>query len=316
MNTETNNERWERETLREVLLEHIREQRRARRWKLGTRLALVAAVVFLAVSLPTCRFGHTVDEIGPHTAQVRLEGPIMADSSAGSDIVIQGLNAAFRAPDAEAIVLRINSPGGSPVHSSQIHHEIKRLRKEHPETALYAVIEDIGASGAYYVAAAADEIYVDRASLVGSIGVIMGGFGLQDAMERLGIERRVYTAGDNKAFLDPFSPENPRHVDHLRAMLDEIHEQFIEAVLEGRGERLDETRTDELFSGLVWTGEQGVTLGLVDGIGDIRTVARDVVGAEEIVDYTAERDFLSVLADRLGAAAGRAVHSALTYPAP
>ncbi len=314
MNSDMQDPHWEREAIREVLLEHIREQRRARRWRLGIRLALLGLVVF-AVIVPMW-LGPSVDEVGPHTAQVRLEGPIMADSPAGSDTVIQGLQAAFQAPQAEAVVLRINSPGGSPVHSRQIYEEIRRLRLEHPQTPLYAVIDDIGASGAYYAAAAADAIYVDRASLVGSIGVIMGGFGLQEAMERLGIERRVYTAGDHKAFLDPFAPENPGHIDHIRTMLDEIHEQFIEAVREGRGDRLDERRADELFSGLIWTGEQGVALGLVDGIGDIRMVAREVVGAEEIIDYTADRGLLALLADRFGAAAARALYSLVAYPGP
>lgn len=305
-------DRWERETLREVLLEHVNEQRRARRWRLGMRLGVLALVILAAFAIPRCQMADSTEETGPHTAQVWLEGPIMADTQASADQVISGLRRAFEAHNVQGVVLRINSPGGSPVHSRQIHEEIRALREAHPDVPLHAVIEDIGASGAYYVASAAETIHVDRASLLGSIGVVMGSFGVEEAMEKLGIERRIYTAGENKAFMDPFAPEKASHVEHLQNMLDQIHEQFIEAVLDGRGDRLaSNDPTHELFSGLVWTGEESIELGLADEIGSIRSVARDVFEAEDVVDYTAKRSLLARLADRLGASAGRAIHASL-----
>lgn len=305
-------ERWERETLQNILMEHLREQRRARRWRIGSRIVMIALVVLLIVSIQTCQMTDPRDEIGPHTGQVRIEGPIMSDAPAQAEQVIEGLQRAFEADDVQGVVLRINSPGGSPVHSGQIYREIRKLREDHPDIPVYAAIEDMGASGAYYIAAAADAIYVDEASLLGSIGVVMGTFGVQDLMERLGIERRIYTAGENKAFMDPFAPEREEHVEHVRRMLGQIHEQFIDAVISGRGDRLvSDDPSHELFSGLIWTGQEGIELGLADDFGSVRSVARDVIEAEEVVDYTAERGLLALLSDRLGASAGRAIRSGL-----
>ncbi len=302
----------EREALLELLKENVREQRRARRWRLFTRGAVIAVVVLAVFYAGTLDLG-VEEEIGPHTAEVRIDGPIMADTAASSEQVIKGLERAFDAEGAEGVVLRINSPGGSPVHARQIYEEVMRLRGEHEDTPVHAVIEDMGTSGAYYVAAAADRIHVSEASVVGSIGVIMGSFGADEALERLGIERRVYSAGEDKAFLDPFAPEDPEHVEHLQGLLDDIHEQFISAVREGRGDRLNEATIEEerLFSGLIWTGRQSLELGLADEIGSVRSVARDVIGEDEVVDYTARRDVLARLADRLGASFGQGVEEAL-----
>ncbi|MBK1726422.1 S49 family peptidase [Halorhodospira neutriphila] len=305
-------ETWEQKALREIHADWVRERRRARRWQIVWRSLLLLLVAAAILSLGRCQLGGTAQEdIGPHTAEVRLEGPIMADSPASAGQVIDGLEAAFEAEQAAGVVLRINSPGGSAVHSSQIYDAIQRLREENPDTPLYAVIEDVGASGAYYAAAAADRIYVDEASIVGSIGVIMGGFGLEDALERLGIERRLYTAGENKDFLDPFSPERPEQVEHLQSMLGEIHEQFIADVRAGRDGHLVNPQENELFSGLVWTGSQSVELGLADGVGSVRSVAREVVGEEQVVDYTVQRDLLGRLSERLGTALGQGLFSTL-----
>ncbi|MBK1734623.1 S49 family peptidase [Halorhodospira abdelmalekii] len=302
---------WERAALREIIDEALRERRRTRRWQLIMRVLMVVAVLVLAISITQCAMmsGERKKEIGPHTAQVRIDSPIMADSASSAEQVIRGLNAAFEAKEVAAVVLRINSPGGSAVHSQQIYDEIKRLREANEEIPVYAVIEDIGASGAYFVAAAADEIYVSGSSIVGSIGVIAGSFGLQEAIERLGIERRVYTAGEDKAFLDPFAPQRSEHVEHLRLMLDEIHTQFVTAVQEGRGDRLSDD--DQIFSGLVWTGSQSIELGLADAIGSVESVARDVVGEEKIVDYTAKRDFFTELTERFGTSVAHSLYHAL-----
>ncbi|MFP4146652.1 MAG: S49 family peptidase [Halorhodospira sp.] len=302
----------ERDALLELLRENVREQRRARRWRMFTRLVGLAVVALVVLSL--ARVDLSPDEQrGPHTAEVRIDGAIMAETSASADRVIQGLERAFEADGVEGVVLRINSPGGSAVHARQIYQEIQRLREAHEDIPLYAVIEDVGASGAYYAAAAAEKIYVNESSLVGSIGVIMGSFGLQEAAEKLGIERRLYTAGEHKAFLDPFSPEQEEEVEHVQTMLDEIHGQFIAAVREGRGERLDEAGVDEdrLFSGLIWTGSRSLELGLADRIGSARSVAREEIGAEERVDYTARGDLFAQLAERFGTAFGRGAYEAL-----
>ncbi len=302
----------EREALLELLKENIREQRRARRWRLITRGAVLAIVVLVAISLGRFDFAAE-EEVGPHTAEVRIDGPIMSDSAASAEQVIRGLERAFEADDVAGVVLRINSPGGSAVHSRQIFQEIQRLRDEHDEIPVHAVIEDVGTSGAYYVAAAADQIHVNESSIVGSIGVIMGSFGIGEALEKLGIERRIYTAGEDKAFLDPFAPEKEEHVEHVRTMLDDIHGQFIAAVRAGRGEQIDDAGADEdrLFSGLIWTGQQSLEKGLADEIGSVRSVARDVIGEEELIDYTARRDFLSQLAERFGTAVGQGAYQAL-----
>ncbi len=302
-------DRWERDALREIALEGIKERRRTRRWGIFFKLAFLLYLVAL-LGISTGGFDFSRDRpVSDHLARVDVTGMISASDRASADTVSEGLRAAFEAPGAQGVVLYINSPGGSPVQANRIFVEIERLREKHPDTPVYAVIDDLGASGAYYIAAAADEIFVNPSSQVGSIGVIAGGFGFTEAIDKLGIERRVYAAGDNKAFLDPFSPEDETHIAHLDEMLEEVHQQFIEAVRSGRGDRLVEE--EELFSGLIWSGERSVELGLADGFGDVAYVAREVVGVDDVRDYTRQPDLLRALADRLGTRIGQAMAEVL-----
>ncbi|MCO4758993.1 MAG: S49 family peptidase, partial [Oceanospirillaceae bacterium] len=246
-------------------------------------------------------FGGSLSDSSPdvteHTAVINIQGPISASEEASADNIVWALRKAFESEESKAVIMRINSPGGSPVQSGYIYDEVKRLRVLYPEKKAYAVIVDIGASGAYYIAAAADEIYADKASLVGSIGVVAGGFGFVDLMEKVGVERRLYTAGDHKAFLDPFSPQNSNETNLWQQVLDTTHRQFIEQVKKGRGERLKDN--GKMFSGLVWTGEQALELGLLDGIGSSSYVAREVVGVEEMVDYTSQPQLWQKILDRV-----------------
>ena len=244
------------------------------------------------------------DELGKvsekHTALVDLNGVISDSTEASADTVIKGLRNAFEDENSAGIILRANSPGGSPVQSGYIYKEIKRLRELHPDTPLYAVVTDVCASGCYYVVSAADEIYVDEASIIGSIGVRMDSFGFVDTMKKLGVERRLYTAGESKGFLDPFMPQKSADVEHVKLLLDSIHTQFITAVQQGRGDRLHDN--DKLFTGLVWTGEESIPMGLADKIGSSSYVAREVIGEEEIVEFTEKPDFFKRLSDRIGVA--------------
>jgi len=299
-------EKWARESLREIALEGIRERRRARRWAIFMRLLFLGIIValFFFTLRPGLQMGDTAIS-GGHTAVVQINGPIMAGRPANADRVIQGLEAAFESEGARGVLLEINSPGGSPVASSRIYQAIDRLREAHPDKPVHAVAGDIMASGAYYVAAAADQIHVDGASIIGSIGVVSRGFGLNDAIQRLGIERRVYTAGDEKAGMDPFTPPEPGEVERLQGMLDGIHDQFIAAVREGRGDRLT-GNPETLFSGRVWTGRQGIEQGLADGYGSPESVAREVIGAPERVNYTPTRGLLDRALEQVGRAAAAA----------
>lgn len=286
------------------------EQRKHRRWGIFFKL-LTFGYLFALLFLIKFPLTDSIDGVagGKHTAMVEVEGPIAADESANADDVVGALRAAFEEKNAVAVVMRINSPGGSPVQSGYIYDEIRRLRAEYPGKKLYAVISDIGASGAYYIASAADEIYANRASLVGSIGVVAGGFGFTGIMDKLGVERRLYTAGENKAFLDPFSPEQSEEVAFWQGVLENTHKQFIEAVKQGRGDRLGDD--GRLFSGLVWSGEQALELGLIDGLGSSSWVAREVVGEEEFVDYTRRQSRFKDIVDQLGVAVGEGVVSQL-----
>jgi protease-4 len=298
-------ESWERDTIRKLASAALEEQRRARRWGiLFKTLTFVYLFLLLFVALGWIG-GADVSVSGPHTAVVDLSGVIAADSEASADGVVAGLRAAFKSANSKGVILRINSPGGSPVQAAAINDEIGRLRSLHPAKPLYAVVEEICASGGYYVAVAADRIYVDKASLVGSIGVLIDGFGFAEAMNKLGIERRLLAAGDNKGFLDPFSPLDPKQRDYARQMLDEVHRQFIAVVKAGRGNRLKDQ--PELFSGLMWTGERSVELGLADAIGSVDFVAREVIKAEEIVDFTRRESLAERLVRRFGAAMGEAL---------
>jgi len=292
---------WERDVLARLAFAAISEQRRARRWNALFKLGVLGYLVaLLVISAP----GDWLD-LAPsqrHTALVDVKGVIAPETDASAERIVAGLRAAFEDEDTAGVILRINSPGGSPVQAGYINDEIRRLREKHPQIPVYAVITDVCASGGYYVAAAADRIYADKASIVGSIGVLMNGFGFVEAMDRLGVERRLFTAGRNKGLLDPFSPLREEEVSHVREMLDRIHAQFIDVVRRGRGEKLrDEQR---LFSGLVWTGEQGVALGLVDELASAGFVAREVIGAEAVVDYTPRRSFLERVSREVGTTLG------------
>ena len=299
----------EREVLERLAFMSLTEQRRTRRWNLFFRSAWLALATALAV--------WWMDPLwldpepgGPHSALVDVRGLIADAGEADAGQVVAGLRAAFEDSDTAGVILRINSPGGSPVQAGYISDEIVRLRGLHPDTPLYAVITDVAVSGGYYVAAAADAIYASRSSVVGSIGVLMNGFGFVDAMSKLGVERRLITAGEHKGLLDPFSPTDDEEIAHLRSLLEEVHQEFIEVVKRGRGERLAEDA--DLFSGLIWTGARGLELGLVDAFGSSGYVAREVIGAEEIVDFTIRPSHLDAIADRLGAGMARALGAVLS----
>jgi protease-4 len=291
-------ENWERKALERLASDIVTERRRARRWSIFFRLAAFAIALIVALSLlALVGLGENVC-LKACTAVLHVDGEIDRNGRANAENLISGLKQAYEYPQVKGVVVVINSPGGSPVQAGQIYDEIRRLRTRYPDKPTYAVVEELAASGGYYVAAGADRIYVDKASIVGSIGVIMQGFGLAEAIDKLGVQRRVITAGEHKAFLDPFLPLEPTDVEHIRGMLDDVHRQFIAAVREGRGERLKET--PELFSGLVWTGARAVELGLADGIGSVDYVAREVIKAEEVVDFTPEEAISDRLARRFG----------------
>ncbi len=301
-----------RDPLHELLSAQLKEQRTARRWRVFFRLSwllLVLGLVLMAFN----RSQVSADPSMPHTAMVQVRGEIGAGAETTAEDVVDALREAFEDPGAKAVVLRINSPGGSPVHAGIIHDEVRRLRAKH-DKPVYAVVEETCASAAYYIAVATDQIFVDKASIVGSVGVLMDGFGFTGLMEKLGIERRLLTAGENKGLLDPFSPMNKTQRAHAQAMLDQIHLQFITVVREGRGDRLKET--PETFSGLFWTGEQAVKLGLADELASLSTVAREVIKAEDIIDYTRRENVAERLVKRFGVAIGEGTVKALRSLTP
>lgn len=288
---------WERQTIEKVALAAIEEQRRARKWGIFFKLLLfiyLFALLFIGI-------GWFKRDISPgrHTALVDVNGIISANTLASAENVMAGLQDAFKDKRTQGVILRINSPGGSPVQAGYISDEMKRLRAKYPDIPLYAVVEDICASGGYYVASAADRIYIDKASIIGSIGVLMDGFGFTGTMEKLGIERRLLAAGENKGFLDPFSPLVESQKQHVEQMLGQIHQQFIAVVRAGRGERLKET--PDMFSGLLWVGEKTIEMGLADELGSIEYVAREVIKAEDIVDFTPRENVAERLAKKFGA---------------
>ncbi|BCG23655.1 peptidase [Pseudomonas tohonis] len=288
--------------LEKAVLAGVQEQRRSRRWGIFFKvLTFLYLFVALALFSPLFDLQKTAARGENHTALVEVKGMIADDEAASADNIVGSLRAAFEDPKTKGIVLRINSPGGSPVQSGYIYDEIRRLRGEHADIKVYAVITDLGASGAYYIASAADEIYADKASLVGSIGVTAASFGFVDLMGKLGVERRVYTSGEHKAFLDPFQPQKAEETQFWQGVLDTTHKQFIESVKKGRGDRLKVEGHPELFSGLVWSGEQALELGLVDKLGSTSFVAREVIGEKEIVDYTKQETPFDRFAKRLGA---------------
>ncbi|HSG11802.1 MAG TPA: S49 family peptidase [Gammaproteobacteria bacterium] len=298
-------EGWSRGVIERLAFSAVTEQRRARRWSIFFKVLLAFYLLALLLLYMPRDWDEVTAAGKKHTALVELSGAISDTSEASADSVIGGLRDAFEDKKTAGVILRANSPGGSPVQSSYIYQEIRRLRELHPDKKLYAVITDMCASGCYYVVSAADEIYVNKSSIVGSIGVRMDSFGFVDTLDKLGIERRLYTAGENKGFLDPFLPSKEADIDHIQKLLGDIHEQFKSAVRDGRGDRLQDL--PELFTGLVWTGEEGIDMGLVDKIGSAGYVAREVIGEEEIVDFTQEPDLLERLSDRIGVAMARAM---------
>ncbi|GGU81370.1 peptidase S49 [Pseudomonas laurentiana] len=299
---EKNEEQKSWQLLEKTLLAGVQEQRRARRWGIFFKL-LTFAYLFGALMLftPLMDVEKAAARGSSHTALIEVRGMIADQEPASADNIVGSLRAAFEDPKTKGVILRINSPGGSPVQSGYIYDEIRRLRAQYPAIKLYAVITDLGASGAYYIASAADQIYADKASLVGSIGVTAAGYGFVGTMEKLGVERRTYTAGEHKAFLDPFQPQKPEETRFWQGVLETTHRQFIASVKQGRGERLKDKEHPELFSGLIWSGEQAVQLGLVDGLGSASYVARDVIGEKNLVDFTIEESPFDRFSKRLGA---------------
>ncbi len=295
---ETTDPNWERKTIEKLAYSALEEQKRTRRWGIFFKLLTFAYLIFVLVAaMGWLRHGAGV-ATGQHTALIDVRGVIADGAEASADRIIDGLRAAFKDSKTQGVVMRINSPGGSPVQAGQINDEIKRLRAKYPKIPLYAVVDDVCASGGYYIAAGADKIFVDKASLIGSIGVLMDGFGFTGTMEKLGVERRLITAGANKGLLDPFSPLDPKHAEYAKRMIGQIHQQFIKVVRDGRGARLKET--PDMFTGLIWSGEEGIKLGLADGLGSLDYVAREIVKAEEVVDYSTHESLPERLAKRFG----------------
>jgi protease-4 len=311
MSNGEHNENWERKVLERLAMESLAEQRRRRRWGIFFKLLGFAYLSFIIYLVGD--WGGPAEKLidgKGYAALVSVEGVIDAGGDAGAGQVITSLQGAFADKSVRGVVLRINSPGGSPVQAGMINDEIRRLREKRPELQVAAVVEDVCASGGYYVAVAADRIFVDKASLVGSIGVLMDSFGFVGAMEMLGVERRLLAAGESKGFLDPFSPQRPEHAAHARGLLSEIHKQFIDVVRKGRGARLKET--PEMFSGLIWTGEQSIELGLADGLGTVESVARDVFNTDEVRDFTRKRNFAERFAQRFGSDVAESALGVLT----
>lgn len=296
-----------------LVFSSLNEQRRSRRWSIFFKFLTFALLFgYLAVFMAALSKNEGISKFGkggPHTALIDITGVISSTTQASADNIVTSLRDAFKNKNTKGIILRINSPGGSPVQSGYINDEIMRLREKHKDILVYAVIVDVCASGGYYIASAANKIYADKASIVGSIGVLMNGFGFVDAMKKIGVQRRLYTAGENKGFLDPFTPEKKADKQHIQKMLASIHKQFIDVVKKGRGDRLKES--PNLFSGYVWTGEQSVAMGLIDGLGSSSYVAREIIGAEDIVDFTLKPSYLDKFAKQLGVSFGTTVSAIL-----
>jgi protease-4 len=305
-----NNGQWERELVTKLATAALKEQRRARLWGIFFKLltfGYITVLLLMAVDWKDAEVGGK-----KHTAMVEVNGLIAPGTDASAEKITTALQAAFKDKNTQGVVVRINSPGGSPVQAQTIYDEMKRLRKKYPDVPLYAVVEDVCASGGYFVAVGADRIYVGQSSIVGSIGVLMNGFGFTGLMDKLGIERRLITVGENKGMLDPFSPLDEKDKEHVKKLMADIHEQFVGVVREGRGKRLKDA--PEIFSGLIWTGQRSVDLGLADGFGSLEYVAREVVKAEVIRDFTITEGVLDKVAKRFGAAfAGALAETALRY---
>ena len=312
--TETSRESgWEREVIEKLALAAVTEQTRARRWSVFFKSLMFAYLIaiFGVAMYPTIKQdmgGNSKD----HTAVIDVVGVIAEDKDSNAADIIESLRDAVKDKHTKGIILHSNSPGGSPVQSAYVYEEIRNIKKEHPDLPVYAVVSDICASGCYYIASASDKIFVNQSSLIGSIGVLMDGFGFVDVMQKLGVERRLLTAGAHKAMLDPFSPPKEDETKYMQGLLDQVHQQFIGAVKAGRGDRLKET--PDMFSGLVWTGEAGVKLGVADGFGNDDHVAKDIIGAEKLVDFTQQGRLIDKIAGKLGASFGQAIGSLIQAP--
>jgi len=300
----SNDPLWERQLLEKIAFSTLLEQRAKRRWGIFFKLSFLLYLIGVLVLVVDWGDSEKISD-GKHTALIKLRGTIEASGDASAEKINGALQSAFEDKGTVGVILKINSPGGSPVQSGIVYDEIRRLRTKHPEIPLYVVVEDLCASGGYYIAAAADKIFVDKASIVGSIGVLMDGFGFTGAMDKFGVERRLLTAGVNKGFLDPFSPQDEKQKEHARILLGEIHKQFIEVVRQGRGKRLKET--PEMFSGLMWTGSQSIQMGLADDFGTVDSVARDLIKSENILDYSVKENIAERFAKRLGAEMGQSL---------
>ena len=293
---------WEREVLEKLVFATLNEQKSSRRWGIFFKFATLLVIVVALGTYFDFNWTGSEETLGRHTALIEIDGAIESEGSGAASVVIPALNKAFSDAGSVAVVMHINSPGGSPVQAGMIVDEMNRLRKGYPGKPLYVVVDEICASGCYYIAAGADRIYVNKASIVGSIGVLMDGFGFTGFMDKVGVERRLLTAGENKGFMDPFTPLTDKHKQYAQAMLDEIHQQFIQVVRNGRGKRLKES--PEMFSGLFWTGAKSIDMGLADALGTVDSVARDVIRAEDIVDYTQHEGLPERVLKKFGAAMG------------
>ncbi len=304
---------WEREVIEKLALAAVTEQTRARRWSVFFKSLMFAYLIaiFCVAMYPTIKQGIGGDS-KDHTAVVDVVGIIAEDKDANAASIIESLRDAVKDKNTKGIILHSNSPGGSPVQSAYVYEEIRKIKKEHPDLPIYAVVSDICASGCYYIASASDKIFVNQSSLIGSIGVLMDGFGFVDIMQKLGVERRLLTAGAHKAMLDPFSPPKEDETKYMQGLLDQVHQQFIGAVKAGRGDRLKET--PDMFSGLIWTGEAGVKLGVADGFGNDDYVAKNIIRAEKLVDFTQQGRLIDKIAGKLGASFGQAIGSLIQGP--
>ena len=309
-NPDIESEEWQRDLINRLAFSAINEQRRTRRWNIFFKSVFILYLLgILALYIPK---GGPDLSSGAHTAIIDLSGPISDSSAANADTIVGGLRAAFKDKNTKAVILRINSPGGSPVQAGYINDEMYRLREKYPNIPLYAVVSDICASAAYYIASGATEIYADKGSIVGSIGVLMDSYGFVETLDKLGVERRLITAGANKGFLDPFSPLKEKDKLFMESMLTEVHEQFINVVKKGRGDKLVDD--PKLFSGLFWSGETSVKLGLVDALGSSSYVAREIVGEEKLVDFTPRPNYLDRFAERIGVSAATSISSMFMTP--
>jgi len=301
---------WDRKTLEKLLFATLKEQKRKRRWGIVFKLLFFTYLfIILAIIWPSSNTLPTPSKGKNHIGLIDIRGVIEENGASNAENVIESLQDAFKDKNTQAVILHINSPGGSPVQASEIYNEVTHLKTKYPKIKVYAVCGDLCASAAYFIASSADQIYANQASLVGSIGVLMDGFGFVDTIKKIGVERRLITSGSHKGFLDPFTPEKPDEVKFAQGLLDDVHQQFIDAVKKGRGARLKET--PEIFSGLIWTGQQSLPLGLVDGFGSVNSVARDVIKNKSIVDYTIKPGLFQQLSDRMGASFGKEIGSEL-----